>query len=368
MGFKHGRKSTAQQNRERKQAELKEKKEKSRYQSKMMSTGLRFCKIALLPPGDPSDMVTHFDFDLFRFGPVNPIRNRDVLSKFRDLDEYGLFAPFRDEVFFELYTNLDAWRGLTFDEKEFQEWDKAEQQKIIHGFSDVILFLLRVSGFTFFSAPFDLIGSTFQGLHDAGQKSVSLRTRLRESMLDPIALPSHNPKQPTDNEFQWIKDSFVATYRENHQGRFNFLFEIYESLHFPNPGMQLVQIWAGIENIVKSSRRNVKRSIRSRCAMILGQSLDQQREIYQHVGRLYNLRSSVVHGKPLTITDVQNDLEKSDSKVSIVGDSKMLYDSFELLNNLVRTIIDRNSKFFEEDELDRFEEKFAADHKDLFSA
>ena len=106
---------------------------------------------------------------------------------------------------------------------------------------------------------------------------------MKESLLDAIHLPNYQPKVLESTDIEWINEYLVPVYTANKSGAFNFLFEIYESLQYPNPAVQLTQIWAGIEFIVKSSYSRVRRSIKARCAMILGKTAEQQRIIFSDV-------------------------------------------------------------------------------------
>lgn len=374
MGFKRGRKSIAQINREKKRAERKERENQLRFQSDIVSTAVRILEIGFIPPSKPDDLdlVQVREIGPFRFVILNPmIHHRGVKNKFSVESQYGCFAPYRDEIFFELFTKKEWWHGMEFDAVRFQDWDPEEQLKIVQGFSDVVLFLFRVRGFTFFSSPFDLNGSSFHGLQRARDGSVSLRTRMKESLMDAIPLPNPNPHFLSDADFEWINNAIIPAYTANQEGKFNFLFEIYESLHYPNPAVQLTQIWAGIEFLLKSSKSRVKRSIRARCAMILGDTQDKQKEIYADVGRLYDLRSSVVHGvEALTLNTVLEGLtvDEDTGLFEVNGTAGMLFKSFSLLNELVLVTLGRESTFFSKEELDGLETLFEDTHPELFNA
>ena len=81
---------------------------------------------------------------------LNPLESlRGIRNKFSEETDFGLIAPYRDEIYYELFTNLDWWSETTFDGRPFLSWEFEEQLKIIQGFNDAILFLFRVRGFTF---------------------------------------------------------------------------------------------------------------------------------------------------------------------------------------------------------------------------
>ena len=326
--------------------------------------------MGFFPPTLTEEKIPVHDIGLFRFMTLNPETClQGIENKFSEEEDYNRIAPFKDEIFHELLTNLDWWSEIYFDDKPFSSWNSEEQLKIIQGFSDVILFLFRVRGFTFFSAPFDIIGSSFSLLPKAKNSSVILRTRMKESLLDAIHLPNHKPKVLEKNDINWIDEKLVPVYESNKGGAFNFLFEIYESLHYPNPAVQLTQIWAGIEFIVKSSYSRVRRSIKARCAMILGKTAEQQRKIFSDVGKLYNQRSAVIHGvEPFTMLTVLSNLVQENGKTKVNGAAKALWDSFRLLNDLVVEAISQEPMFFSKEDLDALENRFAEYHPELFNA
>jgi len=372
MSFKKGRKTLAEKNREEKRMLKREQDRKELILSNMVSTAIRMSKLGFFPPALPKEeeVIGVHEIGLFRFSILNPTRDlRGVREKFSVETEYGLFAPFRDEILFELYTNRELWKDRTFDDRLFTEWDSEEQLKILQGFSDVILFLFRVRGFTVFSAPFDISGSTLGALKHARNSSVSLRTRMKESLLDAMHLPNSNPRMLGKKDIDWVNKFVLQTYQRNMDSVFNFLFEIYESLHYPNPAVQLTQIWAGVEFIVRSSNSRVGRSIKARCAMILGTCAQTREEIFSNVGKLYSFRSSIIHGtKPLTMSTVLQDIQENEGELLISGGTKMLYDSFKLLNNLVKEVITRDPVFFSKDELNKLEDAFSKSHPRLFNA
>ena len=77
----------------------------------------------------------------------------------------------------------------------------------------------------------------------------------------------------------------------------NFIHDIFDSLNYPNLSIQLMSIWAGIESIILSETPGTRKSIQSRCAMILEDERKKRESKFKRIGELYDFRCKVIHGK-----------------------------------------------------------------------
>ena len=219
------------------------------------SYAIRFDSNLLYAPEKPIQIGPYF-----RLQPVIPKRDLyDVLEKFDEIEDYGRFAPFRDEICCELVADEDDWATLCGEAGEvFSELPSEERLIIITGHANAIILLMRLRGMTFFTVPLELSGSTFQDLRLQKDKSVSARFRFTQAVIFPIIGPSA-PKFLDEQDFDWILDNHLTVMQMDNTGKFTFLHDLFDILNFPNPAIQLVQIWAGIESIVKSQSPRTNR-------------------------------------------------------------------------------------------------------------
>ena len=286
---------------------------------------------------------------LFRLQPVDPKKNlKGVAKKFQKRSEYVDFAPFRERICCELFTNEDDWSEMTDRDAtsaiKFSEYPPEERLKIIQGYADTILLLLRLRGKSWFTVPCEITGSTFKNLRSAGEKTVTSRFRYLQAIIHPTILPGNiNPW--SDEDFEWIESHIEPTIRMNTSSDIRIYHDIMSSLNFCNPSVQLVQIWAGIESIVKSKSSNTRHSIRSRCAMLLGDTSEEQKNLYDRVGKLYDFRCEIVHGKKSFILEeylsgmLDEISENNQSKPDKVSKWSKLRQSYEILCDLLVKMI-----------------------------
>ena len=141
----------------------------------------------------------------------------------------------------------------------------------------------------------------------------------------------------------------------NRTGEIMFLHDLFDVLNFPNPGVQLVQIWAGIEFIVRS-KGSVRKSIRSRCAMLLRNTEKEQEELCELIDTLYDFRCDLVHGnKSFELKEYQDGLPGDGKKVS--GKTRHLFDSYDILRELVKMVIE-DGEMPDKKELEELQSEF----------
>jgi len=360
--FKKGRKSEAQLKSNDSRDKMKKVGIKNRRDKLTHSIGFSFT----------SEAVYHFhhtyEIGLFKLQPIIPllketifIANTDgVLDAFKDRDDYGKYAPFRSNFCCELTTCEEDWKNLVVDDKglTFNSLESSEKLNFITKIASAIILLLRLKGMTYFTTPIELSGTTFQELSQKN-KSVEMRTRFTQSIIDFIPNPNPDPRKLVDEDFVWINENHHALGTLNENGRMNFFHDLYDSLHFPNVSVQLTLIWSGIESIVKSDHTGTRHSIKSRCAMILGGTREEQRDIFNKVGKLYNFRCDVIHGnKEFSMLNYMNDFEEDDGGFKPIGGAKKLCDSYQILTDLLLKVID-DGKFPTKSELKSMQNQYA---------
>jgi len=330
MGFKKGRKPKSEFEQNSRSRKYSRRRKSS---TRVHSYAIRFYSEALFVPN------REWEIGLFRLQPVNPsVDTHDVLEKFRVRENYGKFAPFRNQICCELVTNEDDWAELRENgtSVKFSKLASQDRLSIIQGYADAIILLMRIRGMTHFTVPVELSGSTFQKLRFSKNRSVSSRFRLTQALIDPIFGPNP-PKLLMDEDFDWISKHIQNLMQLSETGRFTFLHDVFDTLNYPNPAVQLVQVWAGIESIVKSKSPGTRRSIRARCAMLLRDTEKEQWKLYKKMGKLYDFRCNVVHGnKEFSIKEWMNDLSPEGS---VKGKTMKLFDSFEILKELMVKVI-----------------------------
>ena len=140
-----------------------------------------------------------------------------------------------------------------------------------------------------------------------------------------------------EEDIEWILKYQLKVIQLNNSGELNFLHDLFDIINFPNPGVQLIQIWAAIEALLKPKDRSVRRSLRYRCAMILGNTLEERKELNERVGNLYDFRSKVVHGsKNFSMTEYLHGINET----QVSDEIKFLWGSFDILKRLVIVIIE----------------------------
>lgn len=356
-GFKRGRKSASQLRSAQKRKEKKEQKARARRDSLTHSYGLA------LYPFSPFSMNETLKIDKFRLQPVNPLFDtHNVADAFVDqLQDYGKFAPFRLHFHYELVTCEADWNEEVIDNdgNTFRSLDKNEKFRLITNVASAIILLMRVRGMTYFITPIELTGSTFRELSNKSQ-SVELRTRVTQCLIDFLPFPNPNPKVLRQDDVDWIVDHLGNVGKLNIDGRMNFFHDLYDSLHFPNPSVQLTQIWTGIENIVQSTKQYTTKSIKSRCAMLLGKNPKEQLKISRSVGILYNFRSEIVHGSKTFSLREYIDGFQYDGKDDyfLKGSAGLLFETYEILNKLITKVIEEN-KFPSKSKLNSLQKKFS---------
>ncbi len=118
------------------------------------------------------------------------------------------------------------------DDERFTDLESEDRRKLILKFSSDIILLLRVRGLTNFTTPFDITGSTFQDLRRKS-KTVELRVRSAQSLIEFMPSPNPNPRLPGDEDFKWIEENCSVINRLNQDGRMNFIHDIYDHIEFP---------------------------------------------------------------------------------------------------------------------------------------
>ena len=279
-----------------------------------------------------------------QFGPyfrlqrvIPPLHLEGVLEKFKELSDFGKFAPFRDEIWCELVADERDWAMIRDDQGElFSELPDEDRLSIIQGYANAMFLLFRLRGMTQFTVPVELHGSSFRNLNKQRDKSVIAKFRFTQAILFPILGPEI-PKLLDEEDIEWILEHILTVLQMNKSGDLHFLLDLFDVINFPNPTIQLVQVWAAIESIVKSQSPKTRHSIRARCAMLLCESELEKRELYSHIGKLYDFRCAVVHGtEEFSMEKYLNGFHET----KVVGETKLLFDSFSILKRLVTKVIE----------------------------
>ena len=279
-----------------------------------------------------------------QFGPyfrlervIPPQHLEGVFEKFEEQSDFAKFAPFRDEIWCELVANEKDWGMLKDDQGEiFSNLSSEERIRIIQAHAHAMFLLLRLRGMTQFTVPVELHGSSFRNLREQQDGTVMAKFRFSQAILFPVIGPSI-PKLLEKEDIEWILNHHLTVIQMNKSGDLNFLLDLFDVINFPNPTIQLVQVWAAIESIVKSQISKTRHSIRSRCAMLLSESEQEIRQLYTDIGKLYDFRCAVVHGnKEFSMGKYLNGFQGTE----IVNETKLLFDSFSILKRLVVKVIE----------------------------
>lgn len=360
-GFKKGRKSASQMRSAEKRKERREDKDKKVRDSLTHSYGLA------LYPQSPFSFTETFKIDKFRLQPVNPfVDTHNVADAFiNQFEDYGKFAPFRFNFYYELVTCESDWQDVLIDEdgNRFGSLADTEKFKLITNVASAIILLMRVRGMTYFTVPIELTGSSFQKLAQKN-KTVHLRTRITQSLIDFIPFPNPNPIVLQQEDIDWVVNHIGNTAKLNIHGRLNFFHDLYDSLHIPNPSVQLTQIWTGIENIVQSPKKFTTRSIKSRCAMLLANTNTEQNKIARRVGKLYNFRSDIIHGsKTFSLLDyIEGFQSDGNNDFFLKGKAGLLFETYGILNQLIVKVIEDN-EFPSKTKLNSLQRKYSKQNK-----
>ena len=127
--------------------------------------------------------------------------------------------------------------------------------------------LLRLRGMVQFTVPVELHGSSFRNLKTQKDGSIEAKFRFSQALLFPIIGPGIT-RLLDEEDIDWILQNQLKVIQLNNLGELNFLHDLFDIINFPNPGVQLIQIWAAIEALLKSNPKSVRRSLRYRCAML----------------------------------------------------------------------------------------------------
>lgn len=301
-----------------------------------------------------------YQIGLFKFQPINPIIGNlgGAVDAFVNMEDYGKYAPFRFNLLAELTTCEKDWEQVMIGDERFTDLEAEDRRNLISKFSSDIILLLKIKGLTNFTTPFDITGSTFQDLRSKS-KTVELRVRSAQSLIEFIPSPNPNPRLPCDDDFHWIEENCSVINRLNRDGRMNFIHDIYDTLNFPNMSVQLISIWSGIESIILSETPGTRKSIKSRCAMILEDEAEKQKSRFKRIGKLYDFRCEVIHGKKnFDMLSHIEDFDISTEVPKIEGENtKRLYESYQLLTDLLLKVLEIG-RFWTHDELREIGKKF----------
>ena len=350
---KKRRKSQSQKRNLETRAKVKSKSNGKKRDEVTHSTGLVFF--------EPKIMDRSFQIGRFTFQPVNPLNhNLNVSKAFKDGEDYGKYAPFRTRLVAELTTCEKDWENEVIGNERFTDLDDEARFNLIAAFSSDIILLLRLRGFTNFITPFDITGSTFQEL-SGKSKSVELNVRSVQSLIDflptPNPTPNPTPILPQMDDFEWIENNILTINQLNRDGRINFIHDVYDVLNFPNMSVQLMAIWSGIESIILSEGK-VRESIKSRCAMILEEDEEKQKSRFKRIDKLYDFRCKVIHGNEnFNMLSIIEDFDPSADGPKFSGNTQKLYESYQLLTDLLLKVLERG-KFWTREELREIQENY----------
>lgn len=330
-------------------AKIKSKSNAKKRDEVTHSTGLVFF--------EPKLMDRSIQIGRFTFQPVNPFNdNLNVSEAFKDVEDYGKYAPFRTRLVAELTTCEKDWENEVIGNERFTDLDYKARFNLIAAFSSDIILLLRLRGFTNFITPFDITGSTFQELNGKS-KSVELNVRSVQSLINFIPTPNPTPILPQMDDFEWIENNILTINQLNRDGRMNFIHDVYDVLNFPNMSVQLMAIWSGIESIILSEGK-VRESIKSRCAMILEEDEEKQKSRFKRIGKLYDFRCKVIHGdENFNMLSIIEDFDLSADGPKFSGNTQKLYESYQLLTDLLLKVLERG-KFWTREELREIQDKY----------
>jgi hypothetical protein len=273
-------------------------------------------------------------FSLRRLFP--PLHLQGIYEKFKKREDYGKFAPHIEQTYCELIVDEKKWEDKIVKEGvRFAEVSEEEKIGFINGAVSILLTLINLRGCSLFIVPLMIHNSSFRDLHKVDDSSISAHFFPGQNLIQPM-LPPTIPYYLNQEDIEWIMNHHFALGKLFHEGKMEFIIDVFDTMCYPNPKVQLVLIWAAIEAIIKPEKNEAKRtglrhSIRSRCSMILCDSLEEQGKMYEKIGTLYDLRSDTVHGKDLSLGEIQED--------DVIG----LVDSFSLLKDLLISIIEKGS-------------------------
>ena len=351
--FKKGRKSHSQQKSFESRRRLKDQRLARRRDIVTHSTGFVFFEPMF-------QLKESFQIGLFSFQPVLPIlQTQNVADSFRKMSDYGKYAPFVLNLGAELTTCEKDWGEVMIDGERFNDLEPEDRAKLIAQFSSDIILLLRLRGLTNFTTPFTIVGSTLQNLRGKSG-TVELSVRHSQSLIEFMPSPNPNPRLPEKNDFRWIEEQIPIMNKLNRDGRMNFIHDIYDGLNYPNVSIQLMSIWSGIESVILSETLGTRKSIQSRCAMILEDEPEKRKLKFKRVGDLYNFRCEVIHGnaKDFNLLSHIQDFDLSTGTPEIIGENtKMLYESYELLTQLLLKVLERGD-FWNREELRKLQDDF----------
>ena len=347
--FKRGRKSRLQKKSSESRAKMRSQRIARRRDKVTHSTGFAFFEPIF-------GLTKPYKIGLFTIQPVDS-RIPGSPDAFRNKLDYAKYAPFLLNIIAELTTCEDDWEHVMIDDEKFTDLESEDRKNLISKFSSDIILLLRVRGLANFTTPFDITGSTFQDLRRKS-KTVELRVRSLQSCIDFMPSPNPNPRLPEDDDFRWIEENCSIMNRLNRDGRMNFIHDIYDTLNFPNMSVQLISIWSGIESIILSETPGTRKSIKSRCAMILEDGVEKQKSRFKRIGELYDFRCEVIHGKKnFDMLSHIGDFDLSTEIPKIEGNTKKLYESYQLLTELLLKVVARG-EFWTREELIELQNDF----------
>lgn len=347
---KKRRKSQSQKRNLESRAMVKSKSNAKKRDEVTHSTGLVFI--------EPKFMDRSVQIGRFTFQPLIPsIHNLNVADAFEYPEDYGKYAPFRTRLVAELTTCEKDWENVVIGNERFTDLDSKARFKLIVAFSSNIILLLRLRGFTNFITPFDITGSTFQEL-SRKSGTVELNVRSVQSLIDFLPTPNLNPILPQMDDFEWIENNILTINQLNRDGRMNFIHDLYDVLNFPNLSVQFMAIWSGIESIILSESDGVRKSIQSRCAMILEGDEEKQKSRFKRIGKLYEFRCKVIHGNEnFDMLSINEDVDMSDEVPKISGNAQKFYESYQLLTDLLLKVLERG-RFWTREELREIQDKY----------
>ena len=289
------------------------------------------------------------------------MRKGSVVEKFRNPLDFPHFVIHEPSTFCELVIDDSEWHNPEFM-PDYATHSVLEKQATIQNVAHSLFTALRLCGFNHFINSVILIGSTLNELHLAEDGSVFVQP------FHPISHPMaalHPPKETLTSEE-------YAEVLQIHSVLYNLLYEadftpattaLSEYYNDSAPRTKMVIIWSGIECLVKAPMTGLRRGLRSRIAMILGNNDEEKRDIFLRVGKLWASRCAATHGEEFAKIKYSQP-ESSAFERNTLKHIQDMMESYEFLQSLLWEVI-RREKVYSAEELEKMQTDFFEQFPDL---
>lgn len=258
--------------------------------------------------------------------------------------------PYFENIHCEIVIDDSLWKGDYM--KDYPSHNDIEKYQTVMMQAGCLITSLRLIGFNRFVVPFIIKNGCLNDLDSVDDGS--LQVYFQHPFHIPSAVLRNSKSRITTQDLDWIGRSVSVL---NYLFYFDDFTTTLESMNYYYGELpvraKMMLIWSAIEDLLQP-KKFIRKRVRTRSAMILGKNNDDRKRIYDYVGELYDSRNSATHGRKFSYAYGLEDIPKNEQ---LQNDGMSLINSYQLMCDLFRKIVDRGSRYSEK-ELEEMDSKY----------